>query len=349
MPRILIVDDDPALLQALPEALTLRLAGLEIDTAGLGLAALERIRATDYEAIVCDIKMPGMDGLALLRAIRALWPDTPTLLITGHGDHDLAIQALRGGAYDFIQKPIDRDHFLASLTRAMQMRHLSRQVAEQSAALQRHTEELEQLVAERTAELRRTNEDLEALVLQRTEEVRRNERLAVAGQVAAAAAHGIRGPLGVVEDLLRRALSRAGGDTGDLQDCLDEVARMRSMLADFVLLAKPPAVSPEPVGLVPLLLDVYRVLQLRSVGRGVALRLDFAEPMRVMGDSGQLRQMLLNVGVNALEALDGEGEVEFSLRAASDRPDWAEIVVWDSGAQIAADEIPHLFEAFYRR
>src|SRR3989442_8159832 len=108
--RVLIVDDDPALLQALPEALRLRMNGLTVDTADSAAAALDRIAARDYDAIVTDIRMPGKDGFGLLSEIRTLRPDTPTLLITGHGEQALAIEALRGGAYDFIQKPLDRDY-----------------------------------------------------------------------------------------------------------------------------------------------------------------------------------------------------------------------------------------------
>ena len=136
--RILIVDDDLALLEALPRALRLRLDGVEIDTVDNAPDALARIERTDYDAIVSDIKMPGMDGLAVLGEIRRLRPKTPTLLITGHGEHDLAVQALRGGAYDFVQKPIDRDYFVASLERAIEMRRLERQVEEQRNALERH-------------------------------------------------------------------------------------------------------------------------------------------------------------------------------------------------------------------
>src|SRR5438045_9209051 len=83
--RVLIVDDDPALLQALPEALHLRMSDVRIETADSAAAALARIDASEYEAIVTDIKMPGMDGLALLAEIRARRPDTPTLMITDHG------------------------------------------------------------------------------------------------------------------------------------------------------------------------------------------------------------------------------------------------------------------------
>src|SRR6266576_3769628 len=117
--RVLIVDDDPDLLQALPEALRLRMSEVTVDVADSAAAALDEIGARDYDAIVTDIKMPGMDGLALLAEIRGRQPDTPILMITGHGEHDLAVQALRGGAYDFVQKPIDRDFFVASLYRAI--------------------------------------------------------------------------------------------------------------------------------------------------------------------------------------------------------------------------------------
>ena len=134
-PSVLIVDDDPALLHALPEALRLRMNGVTVDTADSAVAALDRIAARDYDAIVTDIKMPGMDGFALLAEIRARRPDTPTLMITGHGEHALAIGALRGGAYDFIQKPIDRDYFVASLRRAIEMGELGRRMREQRLPL----------------------------------------------------------------------------------------------------------------------------------------------------------------------------------------------------------------------
>src|SRR5205823_4546410 len=103
--------DDPALLQALPAALRIRLDAVTVDTADSAAAALDRIAVQDYDAIVTDIKMPGMDGLALLAEIRTRRPDTPILMITGHGDYDLSVRALRSGALDFIAKPIDRDQF----------------------------------------------------------------------------------------------------------------------------------------------------------------------------------------------------------------------------------------------
>src|SRR5437899_2933385 len=112
---VLIVDDDPALLEALPEVLRLRMGGVTVETADSAGAALDRIIAWDYDAVVTDIKMPGMDGLALLAEIRTRPPDTPTLIITGHGENELVVGALRSGACDFNPKPIDRGYFVAAL------------------------------------------------------------------------------------------------------------------------------------------------------------------------------------------------------------------------------------------
>src|SRR5438876_11024733 len=151
---VLIVDDDPALLQALPQALRLRMGGVTVETADSAAVALERIAAGDYDAIVTDIKMPGMDGLALLTEIRKHRPDTPTLIITGHGEDELMVRALRGGAYDFIQKPIDRDYFVAALYRAIRAHVLNRRAKERQVALQRYVDELERVVDELARRLR---------------------------------------------------------------------------------------------------------------------------------------------------------------------------------------------------
>src|SRR5438132_6414251 len=144
--HVLLVGDDPALLEALPEALRLRMSGVTVDTADSAAAALDRIAARDYDTIVTDIKMPGMDGFALLAEIRRRQPDTPILMITGHGEYDLAVRALRGGAYDFVQKPIDRDDFVASLHRAIRAHALNRRVKDRQVALERCDRELEWIV-----------------------------------------------------------------------------------------------------------------------------------------------------------------------------------------------------------
>jgi signal transduction histidine kinase len=163
-PRILLVDDDTALLEALPHMIALRIHGVRVDTSDSAPQALELIQDHDYDVVVSDIKMRGMDGLELLAQLQVLRPEVPTLLITGHADQSLVIEALRSGAYDFIQKPIDRVYFVAALHRAIQTRQLRRQVQEQQRALELHAQTLEQEVEQRTREFLATREARDALV-----------------------------------------------------------------------------------------------------------------------------------------------------------------------------------------
>ncbi|MEP6888650.1 MAG: response regulator, partial [Nitrospirales bacterium] len=96
---------------------------------------LERIGQTDYDAVVSDVKMPGMDGFQLMERVLTIRPTTSTLLVTGHGDHDMGVKALNAGAYAFIPKPIDREFFVAWLKRAIQLRQLSRTVEQHTVEL----------------------------------------------------------------------------------------------------------------------------------------------------------------------------------------------------------------------
>ncbi|WP_282411687.1 sigma-54 dependent transcriptional regulator [Pseudomonas sp. PS02303] len=120
--QVVLIDDDPHLRQALSQ--TLDLGGLKIlplaEAKGLA-GQLER----DWPGVVVsDIRMPGMDGLELLTELHAQDPELPVLLITGHGDVPLAVQAMRAGAYDFLEKPFASDALLDSVRRALALRRL---------------------------------------------------------------------------------------------------------------------------------------------------------------------------------------------------------------------------------
>jgi signal transduction histidine kinase len=160
--RVLLVDDDPAFLQALPQLFALRLRSVQLDLADSVRAAQEQMQQYAYDAIVSDIRMPGDDGFALLAWAQQQQPDVPVLLITGHGDHQLAIRALRAGAYDYILKPVDRDDLVATLYRALQTRQLRQSVHAQQLALEQHASSLAQQVDERTQDLMRSNAELSA-------------------------------------------------------------------------------------------------------------------------------------------------------------------------------------------
>ena len=120
---ILFVDDEEDLRIAASQ--TLELADLPVTALPEADLALARV-ARDFPGIlVTDIRMPGMDGMALLRAALEIDPALPVIIVTGNGDVELAVQAMRDGAYDFLEKPYDPKHLVATVRRALDKRRLT--------------------------------------------------------------------------------------------------------------------------------------------------------------------------------------------------------------------------------
>ena len=124
--KILIVDDDLALLRALPQSLQHRLPNLEIRTAGDVHDALSAAAASEFDCVLCDIRMPVIDGVALMVKLRELRPQTPVILMTGAGEDRLRRQALHAGASAFITKPLDPDFLAGLISVVMQDAKMSR-------------------------------------------------------------------------------------------------------------------------------------------------------------------------------------------------------------------------------
>ncbi|MFQ9867314.1 MAG: sigma-54-dependent transcriptional regulator [Bilophila wadsworthia] len=173
--RVLLVDDEPGIRHVL--GALIRDFGYDVHTAESAREALEAFTANPFPIVVTDIRMPGMDGLALLERVRNQNPDTQVVMITGHGDMDNAVECLRLGAADFIAKPVNDDLLEHSLKRAAEQYSLREQI-------RRHTEHLEELVASRTQEL------LEA------------HRVAVVGETVACMAHTIKNLAAALEGSL---------------------------------------------------------------------------------------------------------------------------------------------------
>jgi DNA-binding NtrC family response regulator len=124
--NILAVDDEPATSQALAEMLIRW--GYQVNTAPDGNQALKKAVALRPDVVVSDLAMPGTDGLWLLRALREELPDCPVLFLTGRATIDSAVEAIREGAYDFIEKPVDSARLKVSLSRALEDRDTRREV-----------------------------------------------------------------------------------------------------------------------------------------------------------------------------------------------------------------------------
>jgi two-component system NtrC family response regulator len=154
---VLLADDDESLRRVQEYQLTK--AGFVVTTCADGRAALDEFRENLHDLVVTDIRMPGLDGLELLERLRAISPETPVIVITGHGTVDTAVQAMKEGAFDFLTKPFPTDKLRLTLDRARKMACLQRENRELRRAVE-ETLRFENLVGSSEA-MRRLYELLE--------------------------------------------------------------------------------------------------------------------------------------------------------------------------------------------
>lgn len=124
MPRILLIEDEAAIRRVLIKILTEESSGYEVEEASDGLEGMEKIKDQDYDLVLCDIKMPKMDGVEVLEAARKIKPEIPIVMISGHGDLDTAVNTMRLGAFDYISKPPDLNRLLNTVRNALDRKEL---------------------------------------------------------------------------------------------------------------------------------------------------------------------------------------------------------------------------------
>ncbi len=185
---VLIVEDDPNVLLGCEQAM--QLAGIPVLTAPSTEDALPHVGRDFAGVVVTDMRLPGADGLALLREARARDPELPVIMITGHGDVTLAVEAMRAGAYDFITKPFAPEHLVEVVRRALEKRSLTLEVAELRRRLERRN-------------------GVEAALVGRSPQVERVRRLVadVAGKAVDVLIHG---ETGTGKELVARCLHDLG-------------------------------------------------------------------------------------------------------------------------------------------
>ncbi|RYJ40596.1 Two component sigma-54 specific Fis family transcriptional regulator [Flavobacterium anhuiense] len=124
MSKILIVEDEAAIRRVLVKILSEENDSYQVDEAEDGVAGLEKIKNNDYDLVLCDIKMPKMDGVEVLEEVKKIKPEIPMVMISGHGDMETAIQTMRLGAFDYISKPPDLNRLLNTVRNALDKKQL---------------------------------------------------------------------------------------------------------------------------------------------------------------------------------------------------------------------------------
>ncbi|MBU2905991.1 MULTISPECIES: sigma-54 dependent transcriptional regulator [Arenibacter] len=124
MSRILVIEDESAIRRVLVKILSEENENYKVEEAEDGLMGLETIKKDDFDLVLCDIKMPKMDGVEVLEAARKIKPEIPFIMISGHGDLDTAVNTMRLGAFDYISKPPDLNRLLTTVRNALDRKDL---------------------------------------------------------------------------------------------------------------------------------------------------------------------------------------------------------------------------------
>ena len=117
MSKILVIDDERSIRNTLKEILEYE--KYEIELAEDGIKGIEKVKNSAFDVVLCDIKMPGMDGIEVMEQLVQLAPDTPVVMISGHGNIDTAVESIKKGAFDYIEKPLDLNRLLITIRNAM--------------------------------------------------------------------------------------------------------------------------------------------------------------------------------------------------------------------------------------
>ena len=122
MPKILVIDDEKSIRRSLREILEFE--KYQVDEAEDGLMGFTKITSEQYDLVLCDVKMPKLDGLELLQKLANEHNEVPLVMMSGHGNIETAVEAVKKGAYDFLTKPVDLNRLLVTLRNALDKNHL---------------------------------------------------------------------------------------------------------------------------------------------------------------------------------------------------------------------------------
>ncbi|GEJ59160.1 sensor histidine kinase [Anaeromyxobacter diazotrophicus] len=316
-PRVLVVDDNATLVENLTEIL--EEAGYAVRGHGTCAEALHGAREQGFDVALVDLRLPDGDGTALAPQLKEVAPDGEVVLLTGFATLESAVAAVRAGACAYLVKPCATQELLVTVEQAMRQVRLHGEKRELS----------------RRAQMA--------------------EKLAAVGTMTAGLSHEIRNPLNAAAlqlTVLERRLQRLPAATQPpllepLQLVRDEIRRLDHILEDFLQFARPREFQPHPVEVATVLTKVLDLLEGEAERRHIALERDLQPVPRVAGDEERLRQVVMNLALNALDAVGRGGTVRVSCQVEEPASGEVAIYVDDSGPGIAPELRDRIFEPFF--
>lgn len=318
--RLLIVDDEAPQMQALTDLLSRE--GYATTGCGTAERALELLDENRFDLLLSDLRMPGMDGIELIRRAVATDPDLVAVLMTAHGSIATAVEAMRTGATDYVLKPFRLDAIRPVLTRALEIRRLRLQ----NSALQRS-------LLERTQQLEAANRELDAF--------------------AARIAHDLKAPINAISGFAGHIQEGSGtslpaDDQGLLQRIVAAGRRADSLcddLLNFARLGELP-LNRRQVELGEVLAQARRLVEPQAEGKVIDWALD---PLpAVLADPSLLQQVFVNLLSNAIKYAAGSDPIRIEVRHRHDSDLGHVVSVSDNGVGFDPILAHRLFAPFQR-
>ena len=324
--RILVVDDEKEIRDFLFKALS-RIAGFRVELAENGEEALKKIDKENFDLVLTDLKMPDKDGLQLVSEIAKSKPEILTVLMTGHGTIDSALEAMKRGASDYLTKPLNLEEMFVRLQKVL--------------------EEKQRFVKLRdfAAQLEKANQELKRIDEMKSEFV-------------SVASHELRTPLAAIKNAVQLILQ---GKTGEINENQKKflsmadrnISRLTNILNDLLNLSRIESGKIEmkieeldPRALIEFILSSLRP---QAEGRSIQLKMEIEKKLpSVYGDREKVEQILTNLVGNAIKFTPEGGEISVSAQPSLRGGNKLAISVRDVGIGISEDQQEKIFEKFHQ-
>jgi signal transduction histidine kinase len=322
---ILVVDDEADIREVLE--ITLVDIGYTVFLAEDGKAALDLFGKKHPSIVITDIKMPVMGGIELLRQVKQQSPDTPVIMITGHGDMDLTISSLKFGAADFITKPVNVDMLELAVTKAV-----DKIIAEQK--LVEYTRKLEMLVLEKS---------------------KLTSHLSSLGLMIGTVSHNIKGLLTNLDGGLY--IARSGmkkNNIADIAEGLDLLAqaveKIKQMIMDILMYSKDRQMNKQPVSTRQFLADIENTMAMKLAGHAIEFGMVSDQaPQTLHIDAAFMMSALVNILDNAVDACleDREKSEHQIILSVETRQDQLVMEIKDDGCGMDVETKEKIFDLFF--
>ncbi|PWH20156.1 MAG: hypothetical protein DDG59_00985 [Anaerolineae bacterium] len=323
--RILVIDDEAGIREGIKRGLTPQ--GYDVETAETGEQGLELFRKQPFDLVLIDVMMPGISGIDLIGEIHRIDPEAVCVIITGYATVEMAVRAIKEGAYDFLTKPFSVDDLLLVVQQGLERRRLSleakrlQRIEEEARRLQEEKARLEELDRAKMQFIRLVTHELQAPIAA----IHTYLRLIQDGYVSAEQQ----------KDIIDKCLARAQEQMKLINDLL-QLGKVQTQLQEG---------NVDKINMEDILQDVVQKMRLQAFEKGLDFRLHIQPgPKIILGNRDHFTSVWTNLIGNAIKYTE-KGFIEVTLKSEDGKLIGE---VRDSGIGIPEADLKNLFQEFFR-